>query len=558
MTHAPTFARLRLRIVRNLLGRLRTESRLKTTVITVFALGFWGLMFAMFYDVFHFLDKFEGIKAILLGYLFDFFFLSLLVMMTISNAIISYAALFRSRESEFLMALPVRRGLVFTYKSMESLFFSSWGMVAIIVPMILAYGVNAGAGPLFYAASLVFAFTFIFLPTWAGAIAALLLTVCVPRKPRNAVVLLAVLGALLAGGLGYRFYVEARGAMFDESSVRSILGRISFCQYWLLPSRWVGEGILSFARGDYRTAGFNYLLLASNVLFFGWIASNLGAMLYGRAWAASQGRTGRRFYSASSRLDRAVMRLLFPLPLNMRRLVVKDFKTFRRDPAQWSQCLLFFGLLGLYILNLPRMQAVLDQPYWRSLVAFLNLAATCLTLSTFTSRFVFPQLSLEGRRFWVLGLLPLERRTVLWGKFFFSAAGSLLISGSLIIASDLVLALPWWMVTIHLFVVLVACCGLSGLAVGLGTLYPDLRAENPSKIVSSFGGTLNLLCSIGFVGLVTGFVALPMHAMGMGLVEGPRVIIIMIATVVAELVMGALATFWPMRAAVRAFRRMEF
>ena len=34
---------------------------------------------------------------------------------------------------------------------------------------------------------------------------------------------------------------------------------------------------------------------------------------------------------------------------------------------------------------------------------------TALILSTFTSRFIFPLLSLEGRNFWVLGLFPLRR-----------------------------------------------------------------------------------------------------------------------------------------------------
>jgi ABC-2 type transport system permease protein len=35
--------------------------------------------------------------------------------------------------------------------------------------------------------------------------------------------------------------------------------------------------------------------------------------------------------------------------------------------------------------------------------------------------------------------------------------------------------------------------------VGLGAIYPDFKEDNPSKIVSGFGGTLNLLVSLVFV-----------------------------------------------------------
>ena len=55
---------------------------------------------------------------------------------------------------------------------------------------------------------------------------------------------------------------------------------------------------------------------------------------------------------------------------------------------------------------------------WVNMISFLNLAVVGLILSTFTTRFIFPMISLEGRRFWILGMLPVRRDTILWGKFF--------------------------------------------------------------------------------------------------------------------------------------------
>ena len=44
---------------------------------------------------------------------------------------------------------------------------------------------------------------------------------------------------------------------------------------------------------------------------------------------------------------------------------------------------------------------------------------------------------------------------------------------------------------------------LSGLSVGLGSLYPNFREDNPSRIVSGMGGTLNFILSMIYVVLVT-------------------------------------------------------
>ena len=42
--------------------------------------------------------------------------------------------------------------------------------------------------------------------------------------------------------------------------------------------------------------------------------------------------------------------------------------------------------------------------------------------STFTSRFVFPMMSLEGSQMWLVGLWPMSRERVLWAKFCYALA----------------------------------------------------------------------------------------------------------------------------------------
>ena len=76
------------------------------------------------------------------------------------------------------------------------------------------------------------------------------------------------------------------------------------------------------------------------------------------------------------------------------------------------------------------------------MVSFLNLAVVGLILSTFTTRFIYPMISLEGHCFWILGLLPIERDTILWSKFWFASLGSWVPCALLVLLSDMMLHVP--------------------------------------------------------------------------------------------------------------------
>jgi ABC-2 type transport system permease protein len=170
-------------------------------------------------------------------------------------------------------------------------------------------------------------------------------------------------------------------------------------------------------------------------------------------------------------------------------------------------------------------------------------------------------LSLEGRKFWILGLLPLQRERLLWGKFAFSATWSLLTAEFLVIFSDLMLGVPSWMVGIHVLTVGVLALGLSGLSVGLGAWMPNFRESDPSKIAVGFGGTLNLIVGLLFLLLVIGLMAAPWHlevAAAEGLNLTPLSGIWLILGVLTGLGLGVAAVLVPLSVGAQALRQMEF
>jgi ABC-2 type transport system permease protein len=231
----------------------------------------------------------------------------------------------------------------------------------------------------------------------------------------------------------------------------------------------------------------------------------LGKVFYDTA-SAVQSRPGRSFKTIGRNQDYrsglGFLEIIFrwlPLPMDIRALAVKDLRMFWRDTTQWGQSVMFFGLLGAYIINLRNFTHQLTSPFWISAVAFLNLGACAFNLASVTTRFVFPQFSLEGQRLWIIGMAPMGIGRVVKTKFCLASVLSLFVTLGLVTLSCYLLKMAWSDIMFFGAVVIMMTFSLNGLAVGLGILYPNLKEQNPNKIVSGFGGTLCFVLSSVYI-----------------------------------------------------------
>jgi ABC-2 type transport system permease protein len=238
--------------------------------------------------------------------------------------------------------------------------------------------------------------------------------------------------------------------------------------------------------------------------------------------------------------------------------VVKDFRTFRRDPTQWALLILFGVLILIGTTGFRQsVRADLDVAD-KYVISLMFLCGVSMLLCAGLSRFIFPLMSLEGRKFWILGLTPVNRGQLLAGKFAFAATGSVLFAEAVILASDALLGLPPAGVALHAVTLLVVALGLSGLNVGLGAYLPNFRETDPSKIVAGFGGTVNMVVGLLFLVVVVGLMAVPYHVTSIAQGRGAAVSPWVFAGVPLGLLAGAVAVVLPLRAGRRALERMEF
>jgi len=576
-----TFLKLRIRVGMGRLREVFEQARLRTALVVVLSGVFWAGLYALFYAGFRFMVSHVDMPGApyhsdTMQFIFPLFFLSLQVMLVFSAGIILYGGLYASPETAFLLTLPARDERLVFYRFQEALLFSSWGFFLLASPMLLAYGWVVSAPWYYYAYLPVLMVAFAYIPCCVGAISCLLLIRWLPRLRRVAVGLAAL--AVIAGS--YRSISDtldiADVDLLASSWFKETFSRFSFTREEWLPSTWLSNALIDAARRPsgspddlpWLDSGLYLVVLVSNALVLHLALNAIGKRVFRRGYWALHARHAKTVRVGMNWMDRVAETLLRPFPDQTRLLILKDLRLFRRDPVQWSQFLIFFGLLLLYFANVDRFRQHRTDANvlaWVNVVSFLNLAVVGLILSTFTTRFVYPLISLEGRRFWILSRLPLERDTLLWGKFVFAAGGSWIPCAALVAVSDVMLEVSPMVLAVHQLICLLLCVGLAGMAVGLGALMPDFREQSPSKIAAGFGGTLNLVLSALYIAAVVLLTATPCHfyllanraSMPPRFLQPHYLRLWLGLGVAASFVLAAVVTVAPMRSGLRAFRRLE-
>ncbi|REJ83417.1 MAG: hypothetical protein DWQ36_24200 [Acidobacteria bacterium] len=550
------------RMSRHWVSSVRRESRLKVGFIALstvaLAGGSFGITWMLLATFREFSGELFGFTAgidftdVLLNRMLSILSLTLFFLLVVSNVLVCFATLYRAREVATLVQAPIPTTDFFLGRFVECVTFSSWGVAFLGAPILLAYGLERGLSPLFFLAAALFFLPFVVVPAALGAIVAMLLVRLVAgRRWRPAWLFAAGVAAvsLLLARSGGRGPELSRAETFE--AVFAAMGR---SQSPFLPSHWFSQGLLHSAVGDLGDALFYWLLLfswaASLVCVAAWVARRCFYIGWTRLLAADEQRQRRTHGVGAGWLER----LLRPLPEPERSLALKDLRLFWRDPAQWSQFLIFFGLLAVYLANM-RSSAL---PTMRSWVAILNMAATMLILATLTTRFVFPLISLEGRRFWILGLAPVARRRLVMQKFRLSVGATLAITLSLALISARRLQLGPFEAAITVFGVVAATAALSGLAVGLGSLYPSFSEDNPARIISGLGGTLNFILSLAFILVVTAGQAFLVNWRSVADVPPSTRDGWTLAVLAALVLLTVATTLLPLRLGIQALERTEF
>ncbi|MCH7526679.1 MAG: hypothetical protein IID39_04510 [Planctomycetes bacterium] len=486
--------RIKLRTAWNHLGVVVNESPVRAFATLAFLALIWFALYKLFEGMFTFFQTSLLQSAIAIPLIFNFFFMALLVLLTFSTALLAYGSLFAEEEAAYLLTAPLRPISTVTIKYFESVLFSSWSLLLLGLPLMMAMASVHNESWIFYPMFILFFVAFIPIPGSLGLLLAWAVARFLPRTLRRAVVGggTMVLVCAIVWGL---HSVQNINALADDW-LDGFFARMSLVQASILPSTWITRGIEAAIAGKSDDAVRYLTVTLANALFLSWVAVHVVSRRFLIAYDRASVSRGEWLHTAVRASGGIAGRLFIYLPRAARLIAAKDLRTFIRDPMQWSQLAILFGLMALYLVNMPRFDIDDMSSRWTVVVPFLNLSAVSFILATFTSRFVFPMVSLEGQQLWLIGLLPMPRSRILMAKFAFAFTVTMGVAIFVILLASYVLDIGRFQTAVHLAVTGSICYGLCGLAVGIGARMPMFNQRNPARIANGLGGTINLIASV--------------------------------------------------------------
>ncbi|MCE9547056.1 MAG: hypothetical protein K8T25_16400, partial [Planctomycetia bacterium] len=241
------FRRLRTWLMLSTARQLWRTARLRLWLTTLLSLVFWGGLFALSHEGFVFL---RSVTSQAEPIVFDLFYGSLMVMLTVSTAIILYGGLYNNRDMEYLLSTPTRAGRIFIVKFQEAVVMSSWGFILLGSPLLLAYGLAVNAPWYYYALLLPYMIAFACIPAGIGALGCLLIVQYLTRLRKVALIVLCLLVVGLAVLAGWSVISGGQNDLLTHHWFEHAVARLGKTQNRFLPSWWLRCGLMEAARND--------------------------------------------------------------------------------------------------------------------------------------------------------------------------------------------------------------------------------------------------------------------------------------------------------------------
>ncbi len=490
------------------------EEKIKALFYGGFLFLFMLGAYWFFYRSFDYLSEQPQIGAALMNRILSIGFLTFFSMLFASNIITALSTLYRSPEVTYLMTTPAPVIDIFTLKSIENIFFSSWAILILGSPIVFAYGVAMDAPKLYYPLVITTMLIFIVVPASFGISATVLFSRFFARLRLRHVMILAVSIFTLVMVI-FLTYVRPNVIVLEEtedlSQVNRFLDTLPASTSFLSPSSWLTRIFNEAINLNLAEAGFYFLVLLSTAMMTFQVTYWLGERFYYRSWTDSLVAKELQAMEVARRQQIRHSWLWGAFPKIYRTLLEKDSMIFWRDPTQWSQLLILVILLIFYIVNLRNLPSQITHLFWKTMISFFNFGFTGYVLATVSVRFVYPAISLEGRNFWVIGTAPIRLSTIFWGKFWQTFVVFFFCAQALVTISNYMLRVEPIVYYVGFFGTTMMSMTLTAISLGMGAVFPYFKERNPSRIASSAGGLVTVLISLIYVAVVVIILAQPLH-----------------------------------------------
>lgn len=480
-------------------------------VLAIVGLLFWGFIFGILYRLLAYFRGVQEIGPLLAGKLLGLMLISFFSILLLSNVITALSSFFLARDLDLLVSGPVDWLRLYGAKLLETVTASSWMVALMAIPMFAAYGVVYHGGWLFAPLAVLTFVPFLIVPSVIGsAITLVLVNVFPARRTRD---ILSVIAIASASAIVLLFRLVRPERLARPEGFRSLVDFVAVLRTPtspFLPSAWVQSAIMGELGGSTDWLAFYLLWTTAAACIV------IGAVLHRRLYLSgfSKAQESGQRWAKTGAFTRVATRLLSPLGVLRRELVLKELRVFFRDTTQWSQLILLAVLVIVYVFNIKflplRGEGITF--FLQNIVPFLNLVLAGFVLASIAARFIFPGVSLEGQTLWLLRSSPMRMQDLLWAKFWVGTLPLLILALIIVGVTDYLLQVTEFLFIVSTVTITLMTFAVAGLAIGFGTLFPQFETENAAQIPTSFGGLLFMMSSVAVIGGVVVLEARPVYS----------------------------------------------
>ena len=550
-------ARLLSPRVRGLINRWKRAEgsmRVVSVLFVLFGLAFWVGLYALMIWLIGSFYEVEVFGPILTRKLMELLLLGMFGLLCFSNTVTALSTYYLSDDLELLLSLPVHRSQFHLARFLDTLAQSSWMILVFGLPVFIAYGLTYGSSAIYYVMLAIVLPCFVAIPASLGVVVASLLVTLFPaRRLRELMVFAGVLALVFVVVMVRTLRPEQ---LVDASNFDSLAAYVAELQApvpLLFPPRWASDVLLSALQGRPIDPIVGGLLISGAIAAVGvgrWITTALYDKGRSRSQEARQARLAKAGW-----LDWILNLFTRPMHPAQRAIVIKDVKTFFRDPGQWSQLLLVGSIVVISLVSVAALPVDVVRGPWmgtfRNVLAFAVLGLVGFVMAALAARFLFTAVSMEGRAWWLVRSSPLTAKQYLWSKVLPGLVPMIIVGEILAIMSTWILGAGGFLMAVAAGTALIMSLGIAGIAVGMGAMFPDFKVDNAARAAAGPQGVLFMVVSLSLVFAVIAIEAYPVYIVLASEVKEqaitPNQWVSIVALFVAAITLCLHALMWPMR-----------
>jgi len=429
------------------------------------------------------------------------------ISVNVGNIIVSYSTLYKSNEVVYLFTKPLEPSKVFLIKFLDNFFYSSSTLIMIMFSVIAGYAVYFNLSFTSLVILIVFnIIPFILSAGSLGVIILLLVIKLVSKYGVKKVIYTLVFSYTVVVFLFFKInspiklvnMVMKYYPIFDKDKYLSELvpSVIKF-----LPNNWLTETAYWTTLNHPAEALPSTLLQVGVSIVLFSTALTLGHKWYMDTWLKNLKITSDNIALRNNKtniLDLGRNSIFNPQTDS---IIKKDILVFIREPSQVIHISILVFLIAIFVSSVAGIRYIKLGDHILITTIYLSiLLFNLLLISTFSLRFIFPLISLEGESFWKIKSAPVDTKFYVWKKILpFGLIVFIIAQGLSFFANH---RLGLGMVILSALITGLASISIIAINFGMGVLFANYKEKNPIRLSSSQGASISFLFNICYMLLV--------------------------------------------------------